>query len=176
MKHYIVFLSIFLFFLITGCKSDNFYETDRILLTDKTQYCIGDTILLTIKLIPQNDNEKEIRVFEDLRNLIIYPYSKSAIIDNDLYKYDNSGNINTIIISKEKYFERTLHGQINAKDRNQIIIKFNGYDNLIVLDKTKYFNSPDLRLGGICFPIKPEIGASLEEYFVQTKIKIVDCE
>ena len=175
MKRNILFVLVAFILFLTNCKSDNFYETYRILSTDKNMYCVGDSIFLTIKIMPQKGKTKQIRIFEDLRNIKIFPYSKSAVIDNDFYAFDKSGKINTFTITKDNYFEKILRGKITA-DENQIKIDFEGYDDDIILDKSVYFESPDLGIGGICLPIKPEFKASLEETFQQTKIAILDCE
>jgi hypothetical protein len=174
MKYSFVFIIVTFSIVFASCKHDNFYNLDRIMLSDKETYCIGDSILLIMQLIPQEE-EKEIRLYEDLRNIFIMPHSQSEIERNTQYMFDPDGKINTIKITKEKYFERTLRGKIDTNDRNQIIIQFDKYDKAFVFDKSKYFESPDLTFGGLCMPINPEIAASLEEYFKRVEIKIVEC-
>ncbi|MCB2196127.1 MAG: hypothetical protein KQH79_09715 [Bacteroidetes bacterium] len=175
MKHtrFIIYISALV--ALTSCNSDNFYNTKRFIETDKNMYCIGDSIFVTLNIMPLQVDSKEIRVFSDLKNIKLFPYSKSAMISSDFYEFDKTGEINTIIITKEDYFSRTLKGIIQTHE-DKIIINFDNYSNNIVLNKSVYEESPDLAIGGICLPIKPEPGAELEETFNQKRIAIVNCE
>lgn len=171
-----IFLSIISSVLIlTSCNSDNFYNTKRFIDTDKNIYCIGDSISVTINIMPLKVDSKEIRVFSDLRNIKLFPYSKSAVISTNFYEFDKSGEINTIVITRDNYFSKTLKGIIQT-DEDKIIINFDNYSNNIVLNKSVYEESPDLAIGGICLPINPESGAKLEETFPQKRIAIINCE
>jgi len=172
-RFFLFIISIILF--LASCESDNFYNTERIITTDKTMYCIGDSILITLKIAPLKSEPKEIRVFDDMRNIKLFPYSKSAIISDNFYKFDKSGNINTVVLTKDKFFSKTLKGIIQA-DTDRISIKFKNYNQKIELDKSTYENSPDLAIGGICLPINPEPGAPLEEVFIHKEIAILNCE
>ncbi len=175
MKNNIFLITISAILALTSCKSDNFYETQRTLSTDKNMYCIGDSIFVTISIKPLKNQPKEIRVFSDLRNIKLFPYSKSAVISTDFYDFDKSGEIKTITITQDNYFTTTLRGWITSNE-DHIIINFDNYSDKIVLDKSTYTKSPDLAIGGICLPIKPERGAALEETFRQKEIAILNCK
>lgn len=175
MKNTISLIIISSLLVLTSCNSDNFYNTRRFIETDKNMYCIGDSISVTINIMPLKVDSKEIRVFTDLRNIKLFPYSQSAVISTDFYEFDKSGEINTIVITKDDYFSKTLKGIIQT-DEDKIIINFDNYNSKIVLNKAVYEESPDLAIGGICLPIKPEPGAPLEETFDQKRIAILNCE
>lgn len=175
MKVRINLIIIGILLILTSCNSDNFYNTKRFIETDKNMYCIDDSISVTINIMPLKVDSKEIRVFSDLRNIKLFPYSKSAVISTDFYEFDKTGEINTIVITKDDYFSKTLKGIIQT-DEDKIIISFANYSNSIILNKSVYEESPDLAIGGICLPIKPEPGAEPEETFIQKRIAIVNCE
>ena len=47
----IIQILFFLFFI--NCNFDDFHETIRIIETDRNEYEVGDTIELTLKIIPK---------------------------------------------------------------------------------------------------------------------------
>lgn len=162
--------------LLMGCNSDNFYDTQRIILTDKREYIVGDSIELTLKISTKKDN-KTIRLYENFKNLEI----SFSTFDNE------KGNQNSSLDSGVNLKKTKIVKRIITKN-NPFIVKFKGKilenDNSIVLlfpelnfkvsfnKKDVLKNNTSVRIHGFCNPINPEFGASLEEYFEIKDIKI----
>jgi hypothetical protein len=162
--------------LLMGCNSDNFYDTQRIILTDKREYIVGDSIELTLKISTKKDN-KTIRLYENFKNLEI----SFSTFDNE------KGNQNSSLDSGVNLKKTKIVKRIITKN-NPFIVKFKGKilenDNSIVLlfpelnfnvsfnKKDVLKNDTSIRIHGFCNPINPEFGASLEEYFEIKDIKI----
>lgn len=165
--------------LLLSCKYDNFYDTVRILSTDKTVYNIGDEIKITMKILPLK-GEKEIKVYENYKNI---DFSFSIINNKDIYNGYWSSNtsgkqlpkssIKTLIITKESPFIADFIGNITIKE-DSVYIKFPKLNNYKVVFKKDIFNNADtfIRIHGISYPINPEPGASIEEFFTTEDIKI----
>ena len=169
----IVTISIF---ILTSCKSDNFYETKRIIQTDKDEYNVGDTIQLTLKIIPEQQ-EKKIRVYENYRNLEI----SFALINEktDIYNEnwsESSGEklpqtkTKELIITKEKPFEKKF---LIYTSYNNDKINLNIPELKLNVEYVKErIKNDSIRIHGFCNPINPEFGASLKEYFEVKDIKL----
>lgn len=173
LRKWLLLLSIV---LLIGCNSDIFYDTQRMILTDKREYIIGDSIELTLKISTKKDN-KTIKLYENFKNLEI-----------SFSTYDNEkGNQNSSLHSGVNLKETKIVEQIITKN-DPFIIKFKGkiqeIDDRIVLSfrelnfKVSFYkkdvlkNDTSVRIHGFCNPINPEFGASLEEYFEIKDIKI----
>jgi len=172
----IFYLIIVLTFI--SCNSDNFYETDRIILTDKTKYKIDDKFEIKLTISPHNE-KKEIRVNENFKNLEI---SFSLVNDQKNIQNEdwslNSGEflketkINKILISKKNPFVKIFQGKITEKE-NLVELNIAELNLTAQFDKAKLSNGSLIRIHGFCNPIEPEFGASLEEYFEPVEIKII---
>ncbi len=174
MKNFLelVFLSI----VFIGCKTDNFYDTRRVIETDKTVYNVGDKINMTLKIIPQED-QKEIRIFRNYKNLEVsfallngkenrYNSDRSEHSENSL----DATDVETMIISRHKPFVKTFVGEI-IENGDKVAIHFPELKTKAIFDREK-IKRGTLRIHGYCNPINPEPGASLEEYFEVKDIKI----
>lgn len=175
LRKWFLLLSIVIFI---GCNSDNFYDTQRIILTDKKEYIVGETIELTLKIATKKDN-KTIRLYENFKNLEV---SFSTF-------NDEKGNQNSSLDSGVNLKETKIVEKIITKS-NPFIVKFIGkileIDDRIVLSfpelnfkvsfikKDVLKNDTSVRIHGFCNPINPEFGASLEEYFEVKDIKIIE--
>jgi hypothetical protein len=170
-------LFIILSVIFASCKTDNFYNTNRTLITDKTEYKIGDEFKLTLQIATQN-LKKNIRIYENYKNLEI---SFSLLNDNENMQNENwsknigellnETKINEIEISKNKPFKRTFTGKITELE-NKIELNIKELNLSTKFPKTKLKNGIKIRIHGFCNPINPEFGASLEEYFEVVDIKI----
>ena len=180
-SNYIVFRKVILFLsivILIGCNSDNFYDTQRIILTDKKEYIIGDSIELTLKISTKKD-KKTIRLYDNFKNIEI---SFSTFDDK---KGNQNSTLNSgVNLKKAKIFERVI------SKNNPFVVKFKGKileidDNIILsfpeLNFKVSFNKKDvlkdgslIRIHGFCNPINPEFGASLEEFFEVKDIKIIE--
>ena len=169
----ILILSIFIF---TSCKSDNFYETKRIIETDKDDYNIGDTIKLTLKIIPIKD-EKEIRIYENYKNLEI----SFALINGQTGVHnenwsERSGEklpktkTEVISITKDKPFEKKFN-VLTTSENGKITLEIPELNLKTEYEKNR-IKTDSIRIHGFCNPINPEFGASLEEYFEVKDIKL----
>ena len=158
-------LCVFLI-LFTACKrTDNFYELERFFETDKELYRIGEEFKLTVILKP-NKKEKEIRFFKNFKNLEIWFEQYNETI-KDKFSIHTSENlidteIETYVISPEKPFRKTFIGKINGNS-DLIILKISELNFETSMTKNRN-GVTKIRIHGICDPINPEIGASLEEY------------
>lgn len=165
-------------FLLWSCKSDNFYETERFIQTDKESYQVGDEFELTIFIIPEKD-EKEIRLYENYKNLILW----FTIMNAEKGIHNGSGTLTTdnflndtsttkFIITKEKPFEKKFTGRI-SESNTKIIIEIPELKFKDGLPKSDFDENTRVRIHGFCDPINPEFGASLEEYIEHKDIKII---
>lgn len=166
--------------IVFSCKSDNFYDTDRKLSTDKTTYNIGDEIKIKMKIIPQK-NKKEIRIYENYKNI---DFSFSIINDQkniyNGYWSNTSGknlplsDIKELTITKDDPFIVEYTGKIGVEKEN-VYILFPKLNNYKVIFKKEIFRDGNtlIRVHGISYPIKPEPGASLEEFFNTQDFKII---
>lgn len=159
----------FLFVFLISCQTDDFSETERIIVTDKNSYNIGDTIRLTLKIIPKRE-KKEIRIYENYKNLEVsfaLVNEKTGVL-NEKWS-DHSGknlaetSIKTILISKEKPFEKTFQVFITPKDE-KVILNIPELKMKAEYDSERLKNDT-LRIHGFCSPIRPMILDSLEDYF-----------
>ncbi|MCQ9639360.1 phage tail protein [Chryseobacterium sp. WG14] len=168
-----------LLIIIVSCKSDNFYDTKRELSTNKTIYNIGDEIIIRMKITPQKIR-KEILVYKNYKNI---DFSFSIInhhknIYNGYWSNTSGTNlplsdIKELTITKNDPFIVEYIGNIGVENENVYILfpKLNNYKvtfNKEILQDANTF----IRIHGISYPIKPEIGASLEEYFNTKDFKI----
>jgi len=176
MKNYI--LITLLPFLLWNCKSDNFYKTERFFQTDKVSYQVGDEIELTVFIVPEND-QKEIRFYDNYKNLEI---SFSLINDEKgiyngswtkrSYEFLKDTTTTEFIITKAKPFKKTLLGKISATD-DEVIIEIPELNFRDGLPKSDFDENTKVRIHGLCNPIDPEIGASIEEFIEVKDIKIL---
>lgn len=170
-------LIIIISIIFLSCKTDNFYNTERILSTNKTEYEIGEDFELTLK-ISTRELKKEIRVYENYKNLEI---SFSLINENkNVYNENWSKNsaellnktkINEIEIGNGKPFQKTFTGKI-SEIKNELELNIAELNLTAKFPKEKLKNGTKIRIHGFCNPINPEFGASLEEYFEVVDIKI----
>lgn len=170
---YLILLSI-----LISCNSDNFYGTDRIISTDKSEYKIGDEFEIKLTISPLK-KEKEIKIYENFKNLEISfaLVNEQKGIQNEDWS-QKSGDllkktkINKIIISKKKPFIKTFKGKI-IEIKNTIEITIPELNLIFKFDKSKLKDGTLIRIHGFCNPINPEFGASLEEYFESKDIRII---
>lgn len=173
----IIILTILSFFVIS-CQSDNFYNTERIIILDKEVYKVRDKIHLSLKISPLSDKEKKIRVYENYRNIEV---SFALINDQeDIFNGDWSkpsstflpkSTITEIIISKDKPFVLELEGKISMDDQF-LYLHFPQIAYKVKFDKSLITDNTYIRVHGKCVPINPELGASLEEYFTVKDFKV----
>lgn len=162
--------------LFTSCfESDNFINTERVILTDKEMYRIGDTLKITLKVTPK-EKQKKIKVYENFKNIKFF-FSLSDTDNNKFVENTSQDNlIDTDImelnITKENPLIVNYNGIISEAE-NKIIIDFSEIDFQISFEKS-FFQKKDsyLKIHGICLPIKAQIGAAIEEYFKANEIKI----
>lgn len=168
MRGFLKYCFLFFVFLI-GCQTDGFSGTERIIITDKNSYNIGDTLRLTLKIIPERE-KKEIRIYENYKNLEVsfaLVNQKTGVL-NEKWS-DHSGetlpetSIKSILISKEKPFEKTFQVFITAKDE-KVILNVPELKMKAEYDSERLKNDT-LRIHGFCRPIRPMILDSLEDYF-----------
>lgn len=171
--YYLIFLAI-----IGGCTTDNFYGTTRIISTDKDQYKIGDKFEITLT-IASTDNEKEIRIYDNYKNLeisfaLVNP-SKGMTNENwskHSGQFLNESKIIELKIDKEKPFTKTFKGEI-IDDKTMVTLLIPELKMKVSFDKEKVLSGTFIRVHGFCNPIDPGLGDSLEDYFEVKDIEIV---
>ncbi len=163
--------------ILSGCTSDNFYDTTRIISTDKDQYKVGDKFEITLTIAP-TDNEKEIRIYENYKNLeisfaLVDP-SKGVVNENwtkHSGQFLNDSKIIELKIDKENPFIKTFKGEI-IDDKTMITLSIPELKMKVSFDKEKV-DGAFIRVHGFCNPIDPGLMDSLEDYFEVKDIKIV---
>lgn len=167
-KGFIKYHFLFFIFLI-GCQTDDFSGTEKIIITDKNSYNIGDTMRLTLKIVTEKE-KKKIRIYENYKNLEVsfaLINEKTGVL-NEKWS-DHSGknlpetSIKTVLISKEKPFEKTFRVFITAKNE-RVILNIPELKMSAEYDSERLKNDT-LRIHGFCSPIRPMILDSLEDYF-----------
>lgn len=193
MKKLIKYLAIGLGIILLGLiiysvleTSDNFYDCTRTFKLDKQTYYPGDTIRLTVEIIPEKE-EKEVRIYKNFKNLdfslvfhrLCYPdkpenglCAYSTMIKEQI-KEKNEDSIKTYLISKEKPFNHEFYGLISYDSIvDKLTIEFADYGYKCEFEGIEYDKSVEFGFTGIWYPIKPESGASLEEFIKFEKIEI----
>jgi hypothetical protein len=164
--------------ILSGCTSDNFYNTTRVISTDKDQYNIGDKFELTLTITP-TDNEKEIRIYDNYRNLeisfaLVDP--SKGMVNEDWSKHSgqflNESKIIELKINKGAPFTKTFKGEI-IDDKTMITLSIPELKMKASFDKDKVLSGTFIRVHGFCNPIDPGLGDSLEDYFEVKDIEIV---
>lgn len=174
---------IILFFImiaitLTSCKSDNFYETERYFKTDKYEYEVGDTIILTATIRPIKET-KTIRLYDNYSNIEI----SFALMNSEMNMHNSGWTENTgrnlsknktneITITREEPFIKQYEIEI-SEENERIFLSIPEFNYKVSFDKNSVLQpNTKIRIHGFCNPINPEFGASLEEYFEVKDIRI----
>jgi hypothetical protein len=165
--------------------SDDFTYCQRFFLTDKDEYQVGDTILLTVVIIPDNE-KKTIKIFRDFSNLefnVSYQF-KSNTPDSTKYnidwrrdtrkkRYQNS-QYDKFVITKKNPYKHTFKGQFSFDTlTNKYKVEFKDYGYSFYFSKNEYNYFETFGFSGIWYPVRPIIGASLEESVRQKKVRLI---
>ncbi|MBT0608623.1 phage tail protein [Aequorivita echinoideorum] len=168
----------FISFILCSCTSENFYETQRYFNTDKESYNVGDEFELTIFIAPQKD-EKEIRLYDNYKNLQIsfsLINSEKGIHNGSWTKrsneFLNDTSTTKFRITKKKPFKKSFTGIISETE-TEIIIEIPELNFSDGLPKSEFGANNKVRIHGLCDPIDPEIGASIEEFIEVKDIEII---
>jgi hypothetical protein len=163
-----------LFIVFSSCEYDNFYDTERFIYTDKEEYKAGDKIELSLK-IGTKKGQKRIRLYENFKNLEISFSTFNEDTGNQNYSSHTGLNLKKTkiveyTISKDKPLIVKLEGKLLDKKDSVILVfpKLNFKKSF----KKELFYKSSLRIHGLCNPINPEIGASIEEYFEVKDVKV----
>lgn len=164
--------------IVGGCTSDNFYDTKRIISTDKDEYRIGDKFELTLTIVP-TDNEKKIKIYDNFKNLeisfaLVDP-SKGMLNENwskHSGQFLDESRIIELKINKENPFTKTFQGEI-IEDQRMVTLSIPELKMRVSFDKKKVLSGTFIRVHGFCNPIDPGLGDSLEDYFEVKDIQIV---
>lgn len=179
-----IFLLGAIFNAYENIVSDDFTYCQRIFLTDKEEYQVGDTIFLTAVVIPDNA-KKTIKVFRDFSNLYFYasyklknntPDSVRFIIDRrqDTTKkrYQNK-TYDEIVITKTNPYKHTFKGVFSYDTLTSVYkIDFKDYGYSFYFSSAEYDYFESFGFSGDWYPVRPIIGASLEESIRQKTVKL----
>ena len=170
-------LLLFMTFLLWSCTSDNFYETERYFETDKESYVVGDEFELTVFIVPEKE-EKQIRLYDNYKNLRIsfaLMNSNKGIHNGNWTKFSDDyldeTSTTKLKITKENPFKKSFTGKISETD-TEIVIEIPELNFRDGLPKSDFDENTKVRIHGLCDPIDPEIGASIEEFIEVKDIKI----
>ncbi len=179
MKFILLTLLTLISVYFVSCQTDNYYNTERILRTDKDIYSINDSIRINLVIKPL-ENKKVIKFYENYKN-----FSLSFSIVNDSLNVFNGfwseksgirlkeSKIITKEITKTYPLEVLIKGVI-TREADSVLIKIPELNLKAVFPVNLVANNYTyIRIHGHSLPIKPEPGASLEEYFNQKDIKIL---
>lgn len=172
------FLFLLVTFLLWSCTSDNFYETERYFETDKESYEVGDEFELTVFIVPEKE-EKQIRLYENYKNLQI-SFSlmniKKGIHNGSWTKsshdFLDETSTTKFKITKENPFKKTFTGKI-SETQTEIVIEIPELNFRDGLPKSDFDENTKVRIHGLCIPIDPEIGTSIEEFIKVKDIRIL---
>ncbi len=182
--------SILIFSMLLGCDSnptDSFSGIESYFTTDKNEYKDGDTILLTINLVNNNNTSREVRLYSNLKNINIWSNYLSQCFPNhpdlckdydpkmieDIKKEKIDSDIQTYILTKEKSYSTTLQGSV-SENETQFIINFPEYGFKSIVDKDIYKKSEDFGFTGHLRPINPSGTDSLEDFIAFKSIKLIE--
>ncbi|HUH34483.1 MAG TPA: hypothetical protein VL022_01500 [Moheibacter sp.] len=170
----IIQILFFLFFI--NCNFDDFHETIRIIETDRNEYEVGDTIELTLKIIPK-DSRVKMKVYENYKNLEISFSLINSLdkVQNEQWSERSGKNLSSVnkdfyLITKEKPFERTFLVPISSK-KEKIVLEIPELNLIAEYDKNR-IQKDSIRIHGFYDPIDPVFLDALEDYFEVKDIKI----
>ena len=180
-----IFLISAIFIAYENIVSDDFENCQRFFLTDKDEYQVGDTILLTAVIIPDKE-KKTINVLRDFSNLefnVSYQFNSDT---PDSTKYDidwrrrdttkkryQNNDYDKFIITKQNPYKHTFKGLFTFDTlTNKYKIYFKDYGYSFHFTKKEYNYFETFGFSGIWYPLRPIIGASLEEFIGQKKIRL----
>ena len=173
------------FIIYEKVVSDDFVNCQRFFLTDKDEYQVGDTILITAVITPDKE-KKAIKIFRDFSNLefnVSYQF-KSDTPDSIKYnidwrrdttkkRYQNS-QYDKFVITKQNPYKHTFKGLFSFDTlTNEYIIEFKEYGYSFHFSKNEYNYFETFGFSGIWYPVRPVIGASLEESIRQKTVRLI---
>lgn len=175
-KCLILFLSCLLLLCCNNGGFDNFYNTKRVIITNKKKYDLGDTINISLIVSPKS-KEKNIRLYKNFKNISFYfstsngeykTFTKNK--SDDLLKDTTYFNLK---ITRDAPLKLDFQGKTYLSN-DSLVVEFEEINYIVKFDRkilNKNQNSK-IKIHGICLPIHPEFGASIEEYFETTEIEI----
>lgn len=175
-KSIIYLVSIFLM----GC--DDYSETKIFFSSDKSEYTIGDNIILSLNIKPLKA-EKQIKIYSDLSNVKIDGYLKYNRNPNDDIQYrfrkikkiinaEENRKIHKYNISSKNPLEYTIKGKVTQND-TAYIIDFSSIKTKFYINKIEYSEAEIFGFEGFCEPINAPFGYSYEDFidFIPIVIK-----
>ena len=171
-------LLLFMTYLFWSCTSDNFYETERYFETNKELYNIGDEFEVTVFIVPEK-YEKEIRLYDNYKNINVWfsvintnrgIHYVSITKSTQDYQRDTTSTKHKI--TRKRPFKKIFLGKISETE-SEIIIEIPELNFEDGLPKSDFDENTKVRIHGLCNPINPEIGASIEEFIKAKDIKIL---
>src|SRR5688500_4623196 len=141
--------------ILASCTSDNFHNTERIISTDKDQYRIGDKFVLTLTIAP-TDNEKEIRIYDNYKNLeisfaLVNP--DKDVLNGNWSKHSgqflNAGDIIELTIDKDNPFSKTFKGEI-IDEQAMVTLAIPELKMKVSFAKQKVTDGTFIRIHGFC--------------------------
>ena len=130
--HYLLFpfvigIILLVFWLNNG---DHLYDCTTHMSSDKSFYSPGDTIMLTVKLIPHR--EKSLRLFENpALNVLLSTKSPGEVSEKSFRKTSTkTGNINKVSISANSPLIFHIVGKVRKRNDQKIILDFGEYGSI----------------------------------------------
>ncbi|NBW35662.1 MAG: phage tail protein [Cytophagia bacterium] len=133
---------------------------------------------MTLGIYPL-DNEKKIRIYKNYKNLeisfaLVNP--KKGILNENWSNHSgqllNDSEIIELTIDKKNPFIKTFKGII-IDDKTMITLSIPELKMKVSFNKAKVIDGTSIRVHGLCNPIEPGLGDSLEDYFDVKDIKII---
>lgn len=166
-----IVVCFFLFIFFGGC--DNYNDTRIEFSSDKTEYKIGDDIVLTLNIIPTK-GAKQIKIYSDLSNTNIDGVLKFKRNPNEGldYRFEKVKKITgakkkpqilKYNITSENPLKYDIKGKILEND-TAYIIDFSSIETTYFINKNKYSEAEIFGFEGNCAPIHAPFGYSYEDY------------
>lgn len=166
-KTFVYFVVIFLM----GC--DDYSETKIFFSSDKSEYTIGDDIILSLNMKPLKA-KKRIKIYSDLNNVKIDGYLKYNRNPNDNIQYrfkkikkiidaKENRKINKYDISSKNPLKYAIKGKITQND-TAYIIDFSSIKTKFYINKIEYSEAELFGFEGFCEPINAPFGYSYEDF------------
>lgn len=175
MKNYL-YLIVLLF--IVSCDTDNYYDTERSISLEKEAFAVGDSLIITFEVSPL-EGSKTVKVYKNFKN-IEFSFSlineEKNIYNGDWTKSSSDflevSDIKELLITKDDPLVVVHKGRISIDGQN-LYLEFPEINYNVKFKKDLFEDGKTLiRVHARCLPIKPEIGASLDEYFPVKDFKL----
>ena len=164
--------SILIALILMSCSTDNFHNTERYFVTERSEYKVGDQFDLTVVI--SSKERKTIRFYENFQNLKIWTSlripckSNSTGWCNEKMQSARTEELQGVEIlnfdiSPNNPFKKTFICEM-TEEGNHVVFHIPEINYSSKFEKGDFNGISKLGIHGLCFPVNPHITASLEDY------------